>query len=80
MNLLDRSLKSGHIVEIISFQGEPVFCERLHELGLGIGTKLKIMGRAPFGGPLLVRYNTSFLALRSDEALCAQVKREADSL
>lgn len=75
MNLLDSSIKPGHIVEIIGFAGEDIFRERLHEMGLRVGTTLKILGRAPFGGPLLVRFNTSFLALRNEEAACARVKQ-----
>lgn len=75
MNLLDTSFKSGHVVEITGFVGDDVFRERMHEMGLRIGIKVTILGRAPFGGPLLIRFNTSFLALRSEEASCAQVKR-----
>lgn len=74
MNLLDMSNKPGHIVEITGFTGEIIFRERLHEMGLRVGTTLTILGRAPFGGPLLIRFNTSFLALRNEEAACAIVK------
>lgn len=75
MNLLDTSFKPGHVVEITGFSGGDVFRERMHEMGLRVGIKITILGRAPFGGPLLIRFNTSFLALRSEEASCAQVKR-----
>ncbi|MEK2645393.1 FeoA family protein [Bdellovibrio sp. BCCA] len=75
MNLLDTALKPGHTVEITGFAGEDVFRERLHEMGLRVGTVLTILGRAPFGGPLLIRFNTSFLALRNEEAACARVKQ-----
>lgn len=74
MTLLDSTLKPGHFVEITGFSGEDVFRERLHEMGIRVGTTLCILGRAPFGGPLLVRFNTSFLALRNEEAICATVK------
>ena len=74
MNLTDTSIKTGHFVEITGFLGPEVLCERLHEMGLRVGTKLNILGRAPFKGPLLLRFNTSFLALRLDEAACAQVR------
>jgi ferrous iron transport protein A len=74
MNLLDASKKQGQTFEITSFVGDASFCERLHEMGLRVGSKLRILGRAPFGGPLLVRFNTSFMALRLDEASCALVK------
>lgn len=74
MNLTDQTIKSGHFVEITGFSGPEILCERLHEMGLRIGTKISILGRAPFGGPFLLRFNTSFLALRKDEAACAQVR------
>ncbi|WP_415061360.1 FeoA family protein [Bdellovibrio sp.] len=75
MTLLDTTLKPGHSVEITGFAGENVFRERLHEMGLRVGMTLTILGRAPFGGPLLIRFNTSFLALRNEEAACARVKQ-----
>ena len=73
MNLLDPSIKPGQSVEILDIAGEHLLRERLHEMGLRAGMKLTILGRAPFGGPLLVRFKTSFLALRNEEAVCAQV-------
>jgi Fe2+ transport system protein A len=73
MDLTDRSLKTGQSVEIQGFSGPDLLRERLHEMGLRQGTQLEILGRAPFGGPLLIRFNTSFLALRNEEAACAQV-------
>jgi ferrous iron transport protein A len=73
MNLLDPSIKPGQSVEILNITGEHLLRERLHEMGLRAGMKLTILGRAPFGGPLLVRFKTSFLALRNEEAVCAQV-------
>ncbi|WP_373999638.1 ferrous iron transport protein A [Bdellovibrio bacteriovorus] len=74
MNLLDKSLKPGQKVEITGFASDNVFRERLHEMGLRVGMLITILGRAPFGGPLLIRFNTSFLALRNEEAACARVK------
>lgn len=74
MTLLDSNPKPGQAFEISGFTGEQVYRERLHEMGLRVGTKVTILGRAPFRGPLLVRFNTSFLALRNEEAACAQVK------
>lgn len=74
MTLLDPAIKPGHSVEITGFSGEEIFRERLHEMGLRAGTIVTIIGRAPFGGPLLIRFDTSFLALRNEEAICATVK------
>jgi len=72
--LLDFSRASGASTEIIGFGGDEIYRERLHEMGLRIGSKVIVLGRAPFGGPLLIRFNTSFLALRNEEAVCAQVR------
>lgn len=43
-------------------------------MGLRVGTQVSILGRAPFRGPLLLRFNMSFLALRLEEAACAEVR------
>ncbi len=74
MNLSDKAIKKGAQVEITEFLGTEVVCERLHEMGLRRGMQLQILGRAPFGGPLLVQFQTSVIALRADEAACAKVK------
>lgn len=79
MNLLDSTFGPGHVVEITGFSGDIIFRERLHEMGLRVGTKVTILGRAPFGGPLLVRFQTSFLALRGEEAACAEVRMGVES-
>lgn len=76
MSLLDKSLKPGTVVKVVGFSETSTFRERLHEMGIRVGTEITILGRAPFGGPLLIRFDTSFLALRSEEAACAQVTRK----
>lgn len=73
MKLHDTAIKTGQSVEITGFTGENILRERLHEMGLRVGSKITILGKAPFGGPLLIRFNTSFLALRNEEAACALV-------
>ncbi len=74
MNLTDSSIKVGHLVEITDFSGSEIMCERLHEMGFRVGIQLKILGRAPFKGPLLISFNTSFIALRAEEASCTMVR------
>lgn len=73
MKLTDSSLQIGQSVEIVNFEGDELYRERLHEIGLRKGLLLTILGRAPFRGPLLVRFQTSFLALRNEEAACTIV-------
>ena len=77
MTLLDFAVVNGKSVEITGFAGDDVYRERLHEMGLRVGIRITVLGRAPFGGPILIRFNTSFLALRNEEARCALVKAEA---
>lgn len=74
MTLSDAKWRQGQTIEIVGFSTDSIFRERLQELGLHVGTQITILGRAPFGGPLLIRFNNSFLALRNEEAACAQVK------
>ncbi len=73
MKLTDRSLRAGQTVEIQSFEGDELYRERLHEMGLRKGMLLTILGQAPFNGPLLIRFHTSFLALRNEEAACTLI-------
>ncbi|MFS4459801.1 FeoA family protein [Bdellovibrio sp. HCB2-146] len=74
MKLTDSSVKTGQSFEITGFDGDELYRERLHEMGLRKGMLLTILGRAPFNGPLLVRFHTSFLALRNEEAACTLIK------
>jgi ferrous iron transport protein A len=74
MNLVEAAVKRGHVIEITGFVGDTVYRDRLHEMGFRVGSLISIIGRAPFRGPLLVRYKTSFLALRVEEASCIEVR------
>lgn len=53
------------------------FTERLRELGLTIGTTFTITRRAPFNGPVEVRYGRSHLVLRAEEAAIIAVEYAA---
>lgn len=61
-------------LEITSFTGDEGICERLHEMGLHRGQHLRVVGRAPLRGPLLIQFGTSFLALRAEEAQCTLIQ------
>jgi Fe2+ transport system protein FeoA len=61
-------------LEITNFAGVPAICERLHEMGLHRGQKIRVVGRAPLNGPLLIQFGTSFLALRAEEAQCTLIQ------
>lgn len=70
MNLLP--IGSRAILEGYSVQNE--FTERLRELGLVRGTMVTIVRKAPFGGPIEIRYGNSQLALRASELSWMNVK------
>jgi ferrous iron transport protein A len=59
---------------IEGFSGDSVLVERLKEMGLHQGLEVTPVGRAPFGGPLLYRFGNTVLALRYEEAQCAQIQ------
>jgi Fe2+ transport system protein FeoA len=61
-------------LEITDFTGSAAICERLHEMGLHRGQKIRVVGRAPLKGPLLIQFGTSFLALRAEEAQCTLIQ------
>ena len=58
-------------VKIQGFVGDPVIVERLKEMGFYPGLEIELVGRAPFGGPLIFRFGNTVLALRNEEAECA---------
>lgn len=74
MNLYDAQFKVGSLVEVETLAGVELIVERLHELGIRIGTQLEVVGYAPFQGPLLLRFKSTLIALRKEEAQCTKVK------
>lgn len=72
--LLAELKEKGQKVEISRFAGELLYIERLKELGLYEGVQLEYIGQAPFRGPQLFLVGSTVLALRADEASCAEVK------
>jgi Fe2+ transport system protein FeoA len=61
-------------LQITNFSGTPSICERLREMGLHKGQTIRLLGRAPLRGPLLIQFGMSFLALRSEEAQCTLIQ------
>ncbi|MDD2646722.1 MAG: FeoA domain-containing protein [Patescibacteria group bacterium] len=61
LTLID--LKENQEVEIISVVGGQMVTKRLADLGLVFGTKIKILGKAPFWGPIEIEVLGSKLAL-----------------
>jgi len=63
----------NEVLEIAAVEGDTGISMRLRELGFRPGVKIRILGQAPFGGPLLVQIHSNVLALRRNEAECLQV-------
>ncbi len=61
-------------VTVTDFDGPDLVIERLHEMGFHKGCVLKILGVAPFQGPLLIEINTTVLALRDEESQCLLIQ------
>lgn len=68
------SAKASGELQITNFDGSPAICERLREMGLHTGQTIRLLGRAPLRGPLLIQFGMSFLALRAEEAQCTQIQ------
>ena len=67
-------LKEGQAAFILKVVGEPGFRERLCELGLSPGAKVKVKSKLPFHGPIVMRVESTTLALRKEEANRIEVK------
>jgi len=61
--LLLVNLKEGEGAEIISVLGGQMANKRLADLGLTPGTKIKVLRKAPFFGPIEIEVRGSKLAL-----------------
>ena len=61
---------SGSEGAIKKLQGDPLLVARLRELGFIRGESVRVVGRAPFGEPILVEIHGATIALRKEEAAC----------
>ncbi len=68
-------LKAGQWAVIDRFLegATAALCLQLQELGFIQGRLLQIVRLAPWGGPIMLRIDDAFLALRRDEARFLQV-------
>lgn len=58
----------GSKIVLKEIRGTRVFVERLYELGLVPGTQAYVKHRLPFGGPIIIRANSTILALRREDS------------
>jgi ferrous iron transport protein A len=66
MYLSDAAVHTALTVQLVG--GERSFRRRLMELGLVPGTRLEILGEAPFGGPIELLARGCSLSIRREEA------------
>ena len=61
-------LKPGDQAKVLEIHGEPETAERLMEMGLVVGTPLKVLKFAPLGDPMEIVIRGYHLTLRHSEA------------
>ncbi len=61
------SLNNNTIAKISHFD-DSKFNLRLAEMGVIPGTKVRLVKKAPFGGPVQVKINDNYLILRKEDA------------
>lgn len=71
---MDMEYKAGLSLEVVELQGDADIRERIRELGIGQGSKLKFIRQTPFGGPCLFQTSSTLLALREEELACLNLK------
>ena len=59
--------------KVANLEGEAVLVSRLRELGFIVGENVRVLGRAPFGDPILIEIRGTTVALRLAEARCVHV-------
>ena len=64
----------GAAARIVSIEGDRTTWERLHEVGLHIGDRLKLIREAALDGPLLVECNGHEIALGRNVAVNISVQ------
>ncbi|MEY4617226.1 MAG: hypothetical protein RJB66_2186 [Pseudomonadota bacterium] len=60
----------GKVAVLSELAGDNAITERLIDMGLHPGVEIELIGRMPFDGPFIIRVESTFLALREEEALC----------
>lgn len=53
--------------------GHPELRSRLQEMGFTPGSRVRVVARAPFGGPLAFQLRGSMVALRRSDAACVEI-------
>jgi len=64
--LYDLNINQPAIIN--SFKNSNLFCNRLSEMGVLPGTHVRVVKKSPFGGPIEIKLNDSYMAIRREDA------------
>jgi ferrous iron transport protein A len=67
-------VQNGALAEVEHVGGERAVRRRLMELGLLAGTRVQVLGRAPWGDPLKIRFRGTTLSIRATEAAAIRIQ------
>lgn len=59
---------------LTGFNGPQIIKDRLQELGFQVGLEVQFQGQIPFSGPRLFKLGQIQIALREEEAQCANIE------
>ena len=72
LTLYDLNINTSAI--IASLDSSSQVRHRLCELGLLPGSSVRLVSKTPFGGPIQIKLNHSYLAIRKEDAILIKVK------
>jgi ferrous iron transport protein A len=70
-------LATNEPATILGVEAAEALYHRLAALGLRVGKRVRLLRRAPLGGPLHISLGMTEIMLRAEEARCVRVEREA---
>ena len=68
MSLLQ--VKKGQYATIKELACQGINHQRLIDLGINVGTKVKVIGFAPLGDPMVIEVDDCRIAIRKSDAKC----------
>ena len=71
--MLLSDIQTGHVVQIVSIEGQSSFRRRVMELGLVPGTRVELVRVAPLGDPVELLVRGASLSIRKAEASVIEV-------
>lgn len=69
-----QNIPIGSSVIIESFSVVNEVTKRLNEMGIMIGTKVKVVRKSPFNGPVIIEYNYHKIAIRCSKEFQISVR------